>query len=255
MQWIAKYFCFKVRLYTQVFDHIWTVEIPLSHANANRKQFTVFLFLKIQKLCWSLGLVFGANVGSTGLNLAQNISQTGSFSFLSCSLDYLANKSLENAKLCIILVFVCLFVQWCCNRSIMIRMRKANTSLWYSLCWPHLTWPTPRQWWVLIHATCFLKVYTRSLVQKHFLLFAYAPFFINTLEPGYVRYYKTIDVLKADILHIIIGPKCILDLLSEGEFINMQIYYYLYTSIVFVNILNKLLFLFTFKFYVLLYFL
>ncbi len=42
-------------------------------------------------------------------------------------------------------------------------------------------------------------------------------------------YYKNIDVLKADVLHIIIGPKCILDLLSEGEFINMQIYYYWYT--------------------------
>ncbi len=34
-------------------------------------------------------------------------------------------------------------------------------------------------------------------------------------------YYKTIDVLKADVLHIIIGPNFILDLLSEGEFINI----------------------------------
>ncbi len=55
-------------------------------------------------------------------------------------------------------------------------------------------------------------------------------FFINTVKPGNKYYYIIkIDVLKADVLHIIIGPKFILDLLSEGEFINMQIYYYWYT--------------------------
>ncbi len=91
-------------LYTQVLYHIWTVEMPLSHTNANRMQFYCVLFLKIQKLCWSLGLVFGANVGSTGSNLAQNISQTGSF--LLFSFDCLANKSLENAKW-IMCLFVC----------------------------------------------------------------------------------------------------------------------------------------------------
>ncbi len=156
--------------------------------------FTVFLFLKIQKLCWSLGLVFGANVGSTGSNLAQNISQTGSFSFLSCSLlTVLPIKVWKMLnELC-----VCLFVQWCCNRSIMIRMRKANTSLWYSLCWLHLTWPTPRQWWVLIHATCFLKVYTHSLVQKHFLLVAYAPFLALWSLDIYIRYYYIIKPLMS----------------------------------------------------------
>ncbi len=177
--------------------------------------FTVFLFLKIQKLCWSLGLVFGANVGSTGSNLAQNISQTGSFCSLLTVLPIKVRK-MRN-ELC-----VCLFVQWCCNRSIMIRMRKANTSLWYSLCWPHLTWPTPRQWWVLIHATCFLKVYTFTCSEA-FPFGCICSFFSNTEAWIYkvLLYYKTIDVLKADVLHIIIGPKCILDLLSEGEFIHM----------------------------------
>lgn len=37
-----------------------------------------------------------------------------------------------------------------------------------------------------------------------------------------------VDVLKADVLHIIIGPKCILELLSEGEFINILLFIYLY---------------------------
>lgn len=75
--------------------------------------FTVFLFLKIQKLCWSLSLAFGANVGSTGSNLAQNISKTSSFSFsfLSCSLLTILPINLENAKLIqYVFMFLCLFV-------------------------------------------------------------------------------------------------------------------------------------------------
>lgn len=100
-------------LYTQVFYHIWTVEMPLSHTNASLIvcSFTVFLFLKIQKLCWSLSLAFGANVGSTGSNLAQNISKTSSFSFLSCSLLTILPINLENAKL--IVQYVFMFLCFC----------------------------------------------------------------------------------------------------------------------------------------------